>query len=192
MKFIFLFICTFIFHSVYAVEKQVGIYGESISLTEHAAEKHGIGTNLRSVGMSVSIRKPWLDSSAFQYSLGAGISSGKDQDTFSQEVATGFSTAKKQESSILGFSGFADIGHSTEFFDHIRTYLGMGSSYFSIERQITDCTDCERQDIDISFAPYLKIGMEFCGQQYCMQANYRQFITDEFSDGVFISFQGRR
>lgn len=192
MKYV-LFLCLFlIYHSSYAIERQVGLYVESIDLDDGAAEELGIGKNLRTVGMSVSIRKPWLEDLAFQYSLGAGVSIGKDENAFSQQVSNGFSTDKEQESSILGFSGFADIGQSSEFFGHIRSYLGLGTSYFSIERQITDCTNCETQEIDLSFAPYLKMGMEFCAQLYCIQANYRQFITNEFNQGIFFSIQGRR
>ncbi len=65
MKYV-LFLCLFlIYHSSYAIERQVGLYVESIDLDDGAAEELGIGKNLRTVGMSVSIRKPWLEDLAF-------------------------------------------------------------------------------------------------------------------------------
>lgn len=175
-----------------AFEKQVGIYVESVELEIEAAEASGIGSNLRSIGMSVAIRKPWLEDSAFQYSLGAGLSIGKDEESFSQQVTQGFGAGEDHESSILGFSGFADIGHSAEFFDRVRSYAGIGASYFSVERQIADCANCERQEIDLPFGPYAKLGMEYCSSKHCLQVNYRQFISDEFNSGIFISLHGKR
>lgn len=175
-----------------ALEKQVGIYVESVELEINAAETYGIGSNLKSIGMSVAIRKPWLRDSAFQYSLGAGLSMGKDEESFSQQVTQGFGAGEEHKSSILGFSGFADIGHSAEFFGSVRSYAGLGASYFSVERQITDCANCERQEIALPVAPYAKLGMEYCSSKHCLQVNYRQFISTEFNSGIFISFQGKR
>lgn len=176
----------------FATERQVGLYVESVVLSQPTAEKLGIGEQLGSVGMSVAIRKAWLADTAFQYSLGAGVTLGKDENSFSQEVSQGFGQEKVEESSILGFSGYGDIGHSAEFFQNIRSYVGIGSSYFSIDRQILDCADCERQEIDLSFAPYSRIGAEFCSKKYCTQVSYRQFLTDEFNSAISVSFRGKR
>lgn len=192
MKFFLVIVVFLIPYTSIAVEKQVGLYVESVVLSQPAAEKHGIGEQLSSVGMSVAIRKIWLGDTAFQYSLGAGVTLGEDEDSFSQQVSQGFGSEKVEESSILGFSGYGDIGHSAEFFHTVRSYIGIGSSYFSIERQILDCADCERQEIDLSFAPYARLGAEYCSKKYCTQLSYRQFITDEFNSAVSISIRGKR
>lgn len=192
MKFILLLVLVGITPFSQALEKQVGIYVESVELDVGAAETSGIGSNLKSIGMSIAIRKPWLQDSAFQYSLGAGLSIGKDEESFSQQVSQGFGDGEEHDSSILGFSGFADIGHSAEFFEKVRSYAGVGASYFSIERQIPNCADCEREEIDLPIAPYAKLGVEYCSSKHCLQLNYRQFISTEFVSGIFISFQGKR
>ncbi len=173
--------------------KQTGIYLSAESLAVTKAEQEGLGTQLRTLGVDfnkTTALSPVIDR---YFSLGLGLTGGDDKDSFDQGVQQGSEgTVFHKESSIFGATLFGDVGVSKPLNAKTMAFAGIGSSYYYLNREISDCSDCKTEKINLAFAPYAKLGMNFCGERSCVDVSYRYFMTEDYVHGLGISWRTLR
>lgn len=179
--------------SSYADHLQTGVYlsGESLETTK--ANEEGVGTQLKTLG--VDLHKTITFNSTFDryFTLGIGLTGGEDKKPFVEGVQQGSGgPVFYEESSIFGVSIFGDVGLSKSLSAGSTAFVGLGSSYSYLKREISDCSGCESEKINLSLAPYFKLGANFCGKRSCLDITYRYFISDDFVNGVSLSWRMTR
>jgi len=174
----------------YADHLQTGVYlsGESLATTKSKDE--GIGTQLKTFGADLHKTIPLNSTFDRYFTLGIGLTGGDDKKPFVQGVQQGSGgTVFYEESSIFGASIFGDIGLAKSLSANSMAFLGVGSNYSYLKREISDCSGCESEKINLSLAPYIKLGANFCGKRSCLDISYRYFITDDYINGVSLSWR---
>jgi len=173
--------------------KQTGVYLSAESLAVKKAEQEGLGTQLKTFGVDFYKTTALTPSIDRYFSLGFGLTGGDDKDSFGQGVQQGSGGAVfHKKSSIFGASIFGDIGVSKSLNAKTMAFAGIGSSYYYLNREVSDCSGCKAEKINLAFAPYAKLGMNFCGERSCLDISYRYFMMEEYVQGIGISWRTLR
>lgn len=179
--------------NTYADLYQTGIYLSAENLAQGKAEEEGLDTELKTFGVDLyktAALNPTLDR---YFSLGIGLTGADDKESFEQGVQQGSGgPVFEKKSSIFGASIFGDMGLSKSLNAKTIAFVGLGSSYYFLKREISDCTGCKVEKINLSFAPYAKLGLNFCGDNSCLDISYRYFMTDDYVQGIGISWRTPR
>lgn len=176
----------------YSDHLQTGVFLSGESLETIKATNEGLGTQLKTFG--VDLHKTIALKPAFDryYSMGIGLTGGDDKKPFEQGVQQGSGgTVFYKDSSIFGASIFGDIGLAKSVNAEVVAFAGLGGSYYYLKREIEDCLGCESEKINLSFAPYGKFGLNFCGKSSCLDINYRYFLSDDYVQGITISWRNK-
>lgn len=172
---------------------QSGVYLSGESLASDKAAKEGLGTQLKTFGVDLQRSSQFNPSFDKYFSLGVGLTGGDDKESFNQNVQQGSGgTSFSEKSSIFGATAFADIGLGRQIDDKVKAYAGLGSSYYYLRREISDCAGCKVEKIDLSLAPYARLGINFCGESRCVDIGYRYFLSEDYAHGISISVRSPR
>ena len=172
----------------FANSVQTGLYLSAESITTEKAVKEGLGTQLKTFGFDLQ-RFSKFDSNFEKYfSLGIGLTGGDDKESFDQNVQQGAGGPTfSEESSIIGPSAFADIGLGRKINDKTNAFISIGSNYYYLRREISDCTGCKVEKINLSLAPFARLGINICGDSRCVDIGYRYFLGEDYAHGISIS-----
>lgn len=176
-----------------ADSSQTGLYFAGDNLESVKAEQQGMGTGLKTLGVDLMRNQEFTPSVDRYFSLGVGLTFGDDRDSYEQNVQYGGSGATfSEESSISGASVFGDLGLSKAFNEKNRAFVGLGAGYYFLRREISDCTGCKVEKINLALAPYTKIGFNLCGESSCFDISYRYYLSDDYAQGIALSWRRMR
>ncbi len=134
-----------------------GVSGEVINFNADIAAANGISDSGIGLGLSYS-----GEEGLFNFTFGVSFFLIHDRDKFSQEVEDTWSGDESTEdSSIDAGSLYVDGGIRYPLSGSFALGLNAGYRYFDIERAITNCRDCYKEDVGIDSDTYLKPFVRF-------------------------------
>ncbi len=177
----------------YANSYQTGFYLAGDNLDQVKAEQQGMGTGLKTLGVDLMRTQGFTPLMDRYFSLGLGLTFGDDRDSYEQNVQYGGSGSSfSKESSISGASIFGDLGVNKALNEKNRVFAGLGSGYYFLRREISDCTGCKVEKINLALAPYVKFGFNLCGESSCLDLSYRYYLSNDYAQGIAISWRQSR
>lgn len=182
-------LCAFALPAVSDARLAGGLYLESVTIEDEPATASRIGTSLISLGLSGEAAWPLDDASQIALGGGFGLTGGDDNEENEVRVVnatTGRVETKKE--SVSGLSLFADVNYRYAVHESVRAVAGAGVVKYSLERTVSNCSDCPSEDIELDAATYLKFGAIF-GKNKGAEVQLRYFLADDFASAIHATWR---
>lgn len=160
---------------------------DQLSFNAEKTASAGVDDSTLGLGMAIDIKRDYLVGGFGMY-----IGSLDDSNGFSQTVRDQYGNISEADSSVSALSFFAEIGGSYLLLNNVYGELVTGYQTMSVDRSISDCDDCESQDIPLDgglyVKPRIKVGI---GKKYILSASYMSYLSGDITNGLAIGFEGR-
>ena len=182
-------LCALALPAVSETQFASGLYLESVTIEDEPAAASRIGTNLISLGLSGEFAWPMAGASEVALGGGFGLTGGDDKGGESRRVRnTSTGKIETKDESVSGLSLFADVNYRYSFHESVRAVAGAGIVKYSMDRTVSDCTNCPKEDIELDLATYLKFGAVF-GKKKGAEVQLRYFLADDFASAIHATWR---
>ena len=166
--------------SAYRNVQGFGISLDLINLDDNVADALGMDSS----GYGLSVDYSGDISEYFNFAAGLSFVSFDDKAGFSQRVENVYGDESTESSSITGVGFNADIGPQLRLSnDTVRMGINAGYRNISVDREISNCSDCYSQDLDLKgstyFKPFISIQVS---DSIAIGASYYSYQADESFD----------
>lgn len=160
---------------------------DQLSFNSEKTTPAGVDDSTLGLGMAIDIKRGYLVGGFGMY-----IGSLDDSNGFSQAVRDQYGNISEADSSVSALSFFAEAGGSYPLMNNVYGELVAGYQTMSVDRSISDCNDCESQDIPLDGGLYLKPRIKVgIGKKYIVSASYMSYLSGDITNGLAIGFEGR-
>jgi len=160
---------------------------DQLNLDAEKTLSAGVDDSTIGLGMAIDIKRGSLIGGFGMY-----IGSLNDSNGFTQTVRDQYGNITEADSSVSALSFFGELGGSYQLFNNTYAELLAGYQTMSIDRSISDCSDCETQDIPVDGGMYIKPRIKVAfGKKYIVSASYMSYQSGDITNGLAIGFEGR-
>jgi len=160
---------------------------DSLSLDSNKTIQEGLADSTTGIGLGLDFRKGLIVG-------GFGMYAGSidDENGFSQAVEDQFGNQSVADSttSVLSFYGEAGASYLVAGLAYLEIVGGFQS--LSITRSISNCSDCDSEDMDLSGGVYVKprVRVPF-GEKFMGSLSLMSYLSGDIKSAFALGFEGR-
>lgn len=160
---------------------------DQLSFDSAKTQPSGVSDTSSGLGLAIDIKKGFMVGGFGMY---AGSLS--DDNQFSQTVEDQYGNISEADSTVSAISFFGEIGASYNAANIAYLDLVSGYQTMSIDRSISNCSDCDSDDIPVDGGLYVKPRVKVAlGEKFLLSASYTSYLSGDIKSGLLIGFEGR-
>ena len=157
-----------------------------ISFDETTARQEGVDSSAN------FFRAGWEMEQSTGLIVGAGFGyyEYSDNRSFSQRTEDNFGNIENSDSDASALSLYGEVGYGKSYGKVVNLdIIGGLEQFFSSERSIPNCSDCESQDIDINAGFYIKPRFRIVAENgFTFTLSYQNYISGDTSSSISATF----
>jgi len=160
-------------------------------LNEESVAEQGLGDD----GFSVDLYASYFIKENLAAVFGFGFMRLDDNAQFTQQVTSNLdSNPQSASSEVSAFPVFAELNYQTRTIGSSAFKFQLGAGYsdlLSVDRSITDCTNCREDNLDVEGGPYANASMMYEGASN--RSNFglrvRHYLSGDLSNSIMFVFE---
>ncbi len=160
---------------------------DQLSLDSDKTASEGVDDSTIGLGLAIDIKRDHLVGGFGMY-----IGSIDDSRGFTQTVQDQYGNITEADSTVSVLSFFGEFGGSYQLLNEVFGELVAGYQTMSVDRSISNCSDCDSQDIPVDGGLYVKPRLKVAlGEKYMLSASYMSYLSGDVTSGLVIGLEGR-